>query len=239
MRSYWFIALQLAIVSSYAFGGQLSAVGSTTVEVSAIRDPAWMSYKNAIRTFEQFKTYSGPKDKIRPEFWLLPISRDPGPGPLQLSLIGTTVSRKVEVTPEGIVHLPYDQTALDEDADLRLNRKAGTYKFSFWATLQLASDGNYSESYLREACEQTLAFVRSVNLRFRLKNLGKRCVGVSIVFDGVAPVTPVVNREGSQHFLTKEVSDDASVQQFTYRFGDASTVIKTDLTPTRIVGLLE
>lgn len=48
-------------------------------------------------------------------------------------------------------------------------------------------------------------------------------------------------RSVNLRFSLKKVSaaGNESVQQFNCRFGDASTVIKTELVPTRIVGMLE
>jgi hypothetical protein len=71
---------------------------------------------------------------------------------------------------------------------LRLNRRAGGYRFSGRYSIKEKDSGLYDAAELRAACEQLISAQRDAGNVFRL--LGKKCVGVTFVYpladDGAA-----------------------------------------------------
>lgn len=94
------------------------------VEVSGVKDPALKPYRQMIRgvdAFDKFHTLA-PQAELRFELVTLD-GRTAEPGGLQLRIAGNSVSISVEIDEQATFALPRSQQALDENAELLLNRK--------------------------------------------------------------------------------------------------------------------
>jgi hypothetical protein len=212
------------------------------VVVIGVRDPEWMSYREAYKILQQFHSYDQPKDKVRASFYLTPRARDTQNTPLRLMLAGATVREDVPLLPGLLAELPMNDLARDEDADLRINRKAGSYRFSFVASVALQEDGVYRDDYLRSACDQVFDFVRHENLAIRIKSIGKKCVGVVFAFlTSASPSIKILADGQSAVDLSESVSKDGRYRTFFYRFQKLPvySAVHTDLQPALISVLYE
>ncbi|CAN7198712.1 hypothetical protein LJR289_000533 [Pseudoduganella sp. LjRoot289] len=167
----------------------------TQVLVPAQRDAEWHSYRHAYKAARFFAPYLKTRPLIQAHMQIRPKDPELPMDGLQLQLAGETVSVAIPVDALGRATLPMLKQAYDEDAVLRLNRRKGHYQFSGRYSIREREDGVYSAASLRAACEQLLGAQRESGYRLRL--IGKKCVGVKFVYalDGAPP--DVVHRDAA------------------------------------------
>lgn len=214
-----------------------------SVTISGVRDPQWMSYRDAYRALQQFVKYDQAKDLVRTSFVVSAYIPASVSTPLKVSLVSASLNEDLPVSEDSMVQLPVNRQAYDEDAQIRSNRKAGTHRFQFVASIALRTDGTYTDSYLQSACRQQFDFVRQVNITARLQTIGKRCQGVIFLFPaagtaGDAAGSAPVQINGG---VAETASKDARYRSYEYRFGALpdGQAIHTNTAPIFIKGLYE
>ena len=122
---YLTLAIGLALsLPSWAQDAVAPAEAEKTVEVSAVKNPALRPYRIMTRGLDAFDKHHAlaPKAALRFELW----NQDgtiPASDGLNLRLAGDTVDLSLPVDAEATFVLPRSQEALDDNADLVLNRK--------------------------------------------------------------------------------------------------------------------
>ncbi|MFZ6872394.1 hypothetical protein ACO0LF_10040 [Undibacterium sp. Di27W] len=152
------------------------------VEIAALRNAEWGSYRHAYKAFSFFATYTRTRPLIQAHMQLrpLPNARDIPMTGLQLQLVGEKTRLDIAVDALGRASLPLLKTAYDEDAVLRLNRPQGQFYFSGRYSIKEREDSIYDVVELRSACEQLLSAQRESGYRIRL--IGKKCAGIKFVY---------------------------------------------------------
>lgn len=157
---------------------------SQVVNVTGVRDPTWVAYRDVYAVLETFEKFSKPKHLVKLSYEIISKSKDSSSAPLSLKLIGTQTNESLEIDKLGRVAVPMISSAYDEGADFRLNRKSGTYDFRYLVQIKENAEGIYSPAGLREACQQVLnVYFRLGKLSHRLKLVGKECSGAKFIYD--------------------------------------------------------
>jgi hypothetical protein len=153
----------------------LTTAGSA---VAQRNDGEWVSYRDAYRAMVVFEKYGKAKHLIQNHFQVMPKDKGAALDGLQLSLLGKNTSLNLPLDATGRTVFPLLKAAYDENAALVLNHKVSQYVFRPRVSIVVRPDGVYESGDLRAACEQALAFQRSVDASLR----ASRCVGVRFVF---------------------------------------------------------
>jgi hypothetical protein len=126
-------ATQILIVLSGLGGGNVAAaaredaaVSLPPVEVSALRDPVEKSYRRIVKGIDLFEERRSLAPDASLRFKLLPRGRDTMMEEIALTIVGDTISIPVPVAADNTFALERSQRALDEDAIVVPNRRAGT-----------------------------------------------------------------------------------------------------------------
>lgn len=172
-----------------------------TVEVKYVRDPQRMSYRDAYITAASFQKFSEPKDLIRLTFSLWPLDRSTSDEGLKARLLSESINHELKMEFRNEVIIPLIDKAFAEDAEIEVNRPAGKIGFGNSVTIKVREDGKYPMLSLKAACQQQLSFIRAVNIRNKVKFAGKKCVGVSFLF-----------QDGDQFGAIKVVSANGEAQ---------------------------
>ncbi len=138
----------------------------------------WLSYRDAYRAMLWFEKYGKPKNLIQNRLQLIPKDPSGSLDGLRLSLVSQSTQLNLPLDATGRTMLPMLKAAYDENAELRLNRKVSHYRFQSRISIMVRADGVYETADLRAACEQVLAYQRSVESSFQ----GKKCVGVRLAY---------------------------------------------------------
>ena len=146
--------------------------------VAQVNDGEWVSYRDAYRTMVAFEKYGKAKHFIQNHFQVMPKDKNLAPEGLQLALIGKGTSLNLPLDATGRTVFPLLKSAYDENAALVLNRKVNQYVFRSRLSIVVRPDGVYESGDLRAACEEALAYQRSVDASLR----NNRCAGVRFVF---------------------------------------------------------
>ena len=169
-----------AFASLSAFFALLFTAGSALAQVN---DGEWVSYRDAYRTMVAFEKYGKSKHFIQNHFQVMPKDKNVAPEGLQLSLLGKNTSLNLPLDATGRAVFPLLKSAYDENAVLVLNGKVSQYLFRSRVSIVVRPDGVYEGNDLRSACDEALAYQRSVDASLR----ALRCTGVRFVFpSGVA-----------------------------------------------------
>jgi len=125
------VAAQVALLAScnaaYAQGKPSSGTrDSDAVTVTALRKPVDKPYRRIIAGMELFEKrhHLAPAASLR--FKLLPRHRDTNMEDIELEIVGDSFATPVTVAPDRTFALERQQNALNENASVRPNRKAGT-----------------------------------------------------------------------------------------------------------------
>jgi hypothetical protein len=175
------------------------------VEVTAMRDSEWASYRNAYKSAAFIATFTRSRPLIQGQLQIRPLSPEARLDGLKLHLAGDTTNVDIDVDDIGRVNIPMSKQAYDEDAVLRLNRRKGLYYFSGRYSIKEHADGVYQLAELRAACEQLISAQRASGYRLRL--IGKRCAGVKFSYPASDGGATVEVRGGDGTVLPIGVSD--------------------------------
>ncbi|MGE5522462.1 MAG: hypothetical protein ACM3SS_02015 [Rhodospirillaceae bacterium] len=102
------------------------AVALPAIEVSALRDPVEKSYRKIVKGMELFEARHSLAPSASLRFKLLPRSRDTPMEGITLSVVGDTVNIPVPVSADNTVVFQRWQRALEENAVVVPNRRAGS-----------------------------------------------------------------------------------------------------------------
>ncbi|MES2037857.1 MAG: hypothetical protein V4495_08475 [Pseudomonadota bacterium] len=162
--------------------GQIIAEEVQQVEIAALRNAEWGSYRHAYKAYNFFATYTHDRPLIQAHMQLRPMpnTRDAPLAGLRLQLSGEKTRLDIAVDAMGRVSLPMLKQAYDEDAVLRLNRPQGQFYFSGRYSIKEREDDIYDVAELRTACEQLISAQRESGYRIRL--IGKKCAGIKFVY---------------------------------------------------------
>jgi hypothetical protein len=148
------------------------------VTIATMRDPQWMSYRDAYKALRWHDDYKKDKNFVRLTFDLKPKDRQASLKDLRLELIGKTTRMELPLDEGLTTSIPDIKQAYEEDAEFRLNRQAGTFDFQYTGSIRLNPNGVYPLADLHQACDQLLNYLRDARLSFRLKTAGKKCIAV-------------------------------------------------------------
>jgi hypothetical protein len=126
-----------------------------------------------------FEKYGKPKQFLQNHLRIAPRDRAAVTDGLRLSLVSKSVAVQLPLDGLGRTAFPLSRTAFDENAELRLNRKAGLFAFSPWLSIVSRADGVYEAPDLRTACEQALVYLHYLG---RDWVRGKKCTGVQFSY---------------------------------------------------------
>jgi len=158
-----------------AFFALLLTAGSAAGQAG---DAEWMSYRDGYRAMVMFEKYGKAKHLIQHHLQVVGKDKAAGPDGLQLTLQGKTMQLNLPLDATGRAVFPLQKAAYDENALLVLNRKAGQYRFRPRVSIVVRPDGVYEAAELRAACEQALAYQRTVDSSLQTR----KCGGVRFVF---------------------------------------------------------
>ncbi len=160
------------------------------VVVTAERDAEWHSYRHAYKAAAFFAAFTRTRPLIQAHMQIRPLDKNVSLEGLSIRIAGEHTNLLLAVDPLGRAELPLLKEPYQDDAVLRLNRGKGIYYFSGRYSVRERDDGAYPAADLRSACEQLISAQRESGYRLRL--IGKRCVGVRFVYalsETAAPVT--------------------------------------------------
>ncbi|MBY0241452.1 MAG: hypothetical protein K2X55_19275 [Burkholderiaceae bacterium] len=139
----------------------------------------WLSYRDAYRGMVAFEKYGKPKQLLQQHYQASMRDGSALPADFKLALSGKTMQVNLPLDALGRAVFPLLKAAYDENAVLTINRKLDAYVFRPRISIVVRPDGVYEGAELRAACEQALAFQRTVNAAtYR----DKHCVGVRFTF---------------------------------------------------------
>lgn len=141
-------------------------------------DAEWMSYRDGYRAMVVFEKYGNAKHLIQNHLQVAGKDKTAAPDGLQLTLQGKTMQVNLPLDATGRAVFPLQKAAYDENALLVLNRKAGQYRFRPRVSIVVRPDGVYEAAELRAACEQALAYQRTVDSSLH----ARKCGGVRFIF---------------------------------------------------------
>ena len=204
-----------------AFFALLTTAGTA---VGQPHEGHWVSYRDAYRAMVVFEKYGKAKHLIQNHFQVMPKDKAVAPEGLHLSLVGKNTSLNLPLDATGRTVFPLLKAAYDDNAALVLNHKVSQYLFRPRVSILVRPDGVYEAGDLRAACEQALAYQRSIDRSLRASG----CVGVRFVFPRGATDPGVRVRKGEGDALS--TADGPAFQGdpyegFTvvsYRFGAAA-----------------
>ncbi|MFZ6674768.1 hypothetical protein [Undibacterium sp. Xuan67W] len=177
-----FLVIASSLASPYVVNAQTREAPPQSVIVASTRDPQWMSYRKAYSSLEWLEAYAKPKQFVRLPFELWPIDSNESTENLRLGLVGDQTHLVLPLDDGLNAIIPKLKQAYDEDAEFRINRKAGTYQFQNTGSIVLNQDGKYPLTDLRTACDQLLSVLRNGSVKYRLQFSGKKCSGVEFFF---------------------------------------------------------
>lgn len=106
-----------------------SAKEVDTVQVNALRDPDFKTYRAFVAGLDAFddKRKLAPAAQLR--FLLRPSTPSAGIDGVTIRIAGNDTRIGVPLAADGSFVMPRNQAALDEDADIILNRKKGSFRW--------------------------------------------------------------------------------------------------------------
>ncbi len=179
MTRYILLAAALAPLAAFAGAAQEQSEPQK-VTIVGERDAEWGSYRHAYKAAAMFDKLTRSRPLIQAHMQIRPREAGLSLEGLRIQLVGETTTLAIPVDAIGRSTLPMLKSAYDEDAVLRLNRRAGSYRFSGRYSIKEKESGLYDAAELRAACEQLISAQRDSGNLFRL--LGKKCAGVTFVY---------------------------------------------------------
>ena len=116
----------LAVCCLFLFASRASATDSEAVTITALRDPVDKSYRKMVRGMALFEARHAAAPNAALRYRLLPRRPDTDMRGIAVSVVGDSFERPVRVAADATFALDLDRKAVEEDASVRPNRKAGT-----------------------------------------------------------------------------------------------------------------
>ncbi|MFZ6657594.1 hypothetical protein [Undibacterium sp. TJN19] len=159
-------------------------------------DTEWISYRNAYKLMIQFEKYGKPKNLIQNHFQVSSRSGAALPDDLQLTLVSKSMRLNLPLDTLGRTHFPLLKSAYDENAELTVNRFAEQLSFQARLSIIPRADGVYETADLRSACEQALAYLKTIS---DATVTNKKCVGVKFSYPRNILDTGIKFRNAGMH----------------------------------------
>jgi hypothetical protein len=182
--------------------------GTGDAKTAPAENADWFSYRNIYREMIWFDKYGKPKNFIQHHYRIIPKDKNASLDGLRLTLNSSSIQVNLPLDAYGRTVFPMLKAAFDENAELRLNRKAAAYYHQPWVSIISRADGIYESADLRTACEQVLAYRRyagDIALR------DKKCVGVKFSYlRGSPDPAPVFRHAGQTSSLPESMDSRTS-----------------------------
>lgn len=107
----------------------ISASAQPVVEVSTVRDPELKPYATMARGLDAFDAERGRAPRAALRFLLRPATREDSLQGLELKIVGDRATVPVPLDADGGFTLPRDAAALDDGAELVLNKKKNSFRW--------------------------------------------------------------------------------------------------------------
>jgi hypothetical protein len=219
-------------------------------------DSAWFSYRDIYQSMIRFEKYGKPKQFIENHLQVLQKEANASNTSnsthveLRLALEGKAIHLTLPLDPLGRTVFPLLKAAYDDNAELTINRPAGTVTLTQRVSIVPRADGVYDAADLRAACGQVWQFLEYANFGAASN---KHCAGVQFIYarDNEAISVSFKNAEQKQSPLQwsegKAFADDAKGETggtyriVTYRFAawpDKGQIV-TNSAPLAVAALLE
>jgi len=254
--------LVIGAADACAQTGSAGAAGANrTVNAATRTETSWFSYRDTYQSMIRFEKYGKPKQFIENRLQVVPRdgkeppTANPALGGMDpreevhLSLEGNTVHLNLPLDALGRAVFPLLKAAYDDNAELIVNRPAGSVSLTPRISIISRADGVYDAADLRTACGQVLQYLEYVNNA----GAGKHCAGVQFIYvrDGAAVSVNFKGADQKQSALQfaegKAFADDArgetggTYRIVTYRFAawpDKGQIV-TNSAPLAVAALLE
>lgn len=116
----------LAVCWLFVFVSRASATDNEAVNITALRDPVDKSYRKMVKGMALFEARRAAAPEAALRYRLLPRRPDTDLRGITVSVVGDSFERPVRVAADATFALDFDRKAVEEDASVRPNRKAGT-----------------------------------------------------------------------------------------------------------------
>ncbi|WP_338771656.1 hypothetical protein [Massilia sp. METH4] len=107
----------------------ISASAQPVVEVSTVRDPELKAYATMAKGLDAFDAARARAPKAALRFVLRPATREDKLDGLELKIVGNTVTVPVRLDADGGFTLPRNTAALQDNANLVLNKKKHSFRW--------------------------------------------------------------------------------------------------------------
>ncbi len=141
------------LATPFIVNAQSNEEASSVVEISSTKDPELKSYKQIYKGLETFEKNRQLAPKANLKFKLLPLSADTSLDGVSLRIAGDEVSENIPVAADGSFVLPNNQKAVEENADLLLNKKKGLFRWRPYILSEGILPGHRRLGDLRLECE--------------------------------------------------------------------------------------
>jgi hypothetical protein len=121
----------LAFALAFAAGGAVAQDTTRSVEIQGVRNPDMKSYRAVVAGLDAFEDHHALAPAVTELRFLLSAragTKPPSGDPLYLRIVGNGDPVPVPIAADGTFTIPRVQSAIDDDADLILNRKKGVLK---------------------------------------------------------------------------------------------------------------
>jgi hypothetical protein len=212
---------------------------------SGAAEGAWFSYRDTYRAMIRFEKYGQPKQFL--EHRLQAVTQEKGAtlDGVRLTLEGKTTRLELPLDALGRTVFPLLKSAYDENAELRVNRPAGSITLVPRITIAPRADGIYDAADLRAACAQVLDYLHSIA---DSGAAGKHCVAVAFSYPKGSSGSSAVFRPNAQSASPLPAAEGSpfpgstgSYRVLTYRFADwpDKGQVVTDTMPLAVAALYE
>lgn len=123
--SSWRLKSSLAL-ALWLVGGVAAADDVTSIEVNALREPVDKSYRKMVKGMDMFEEMHGLAPQAPLRYKLLPRKRETSLEGLTLRIVADRLDIPVTVGSDNTFALPRDRKAVDLDALVRSERRAGS-----------------------------------------------------------------------------------------------------------------
>ncbi|MDQ1923717.1 hypothetical protein [Massilia pseudoviolaceinigra] len=100
-----------------------------TVQINALRDPDFKTYRAFVAGLDAFEAKQSLAPAAALRFLLRPSTPDISIEGVTIRVAGNDTNIGVPLAADGTFAMPRDQAALDEDAEIILNRKKGSFRW--------------------------------------------------------------------------------------------------------------
>ncbi|PTT83971.1 hypothetical protein DBR42_15450 [Pelomonas sp. HMWF004] len=213
------------------------------VEVTgkAVRDPAWMSYRDSYKAMRMFAKAEASA-QLEPRLILKPrASGAPSSSRLRLQISSPEADIDLPLD-RGWTTLPMNDAAVEQDAQFTLNAPPGTFNLSRVMAIRRDPQGVYRTEDLRKGCDAWMSAMRSLNWAVRLRLVRTTCVGVRWVLP-TEDFAQIRAEDGTPLVLNPQPADgperEYGMLAFRFPAGSENLTVRTPASVIAILPLLD